>query len=138
MKRNRLEIEYSYDFELLGLTTSAKSYKLAWELNRRLHIRLVRKADLVIHIRSLQLSYSVHADESPVNTVRLFRNKSNETEQSKHLLVPEYPHSDFILMIQGEELQSNRLREVLRNIPSIELVAFIPLDTLKSKETFIF
>jgi len=41
-------------------------------------------------------------------------------------------------MIQGEELQSNRLREVLRNIPSIELVAFIPLDTLKSKETFIF
>jgi hypothetical protein len=138
MKRNRLEIEYSFDFELLGLTTSAKSYKLAWDLNQKLHIRLVRKADLVIQIRSLQLSYSVHADESPVNTVRLFRNKSNEMEQSKHLLVPEYPHGDFILMVQGEELQSNRFREELRNIPSIELVAFIPLDTLKSKENFIF
>lgn len=138
MKRNRLEIEYSFDFELLGLTTSAKSYKLAWDLNQKLHIRLVRKADLVIQIRSLQLSYSVHADESPVNTVRLFRNKSNEMEQSKHLLVPEYPHGDFILMVQGEELQSTRFREELRNIPSIELVAFIPLDTLKSKENFIF
>ena len=138
MKRNRLEIEYSYDFELLGLTTSAKSYKLAWELNRKLHIRLVRKADLVIQLRSFQLTYSVHAHESQVNTLRLFRNKSNEMEQSKHLLVPEYPHGDFILMIQGEELQSNRLREELRNIPSIELVAFIPLDTLKSKENFIF
>jgi len=138
MKRNRLEIEYSFDFELLGLTTSAKSYKLAWELNRRLHIRLVRKADLVIQVRSLQLSYSVHAHESPANTLRLFRNKSNEMEQSKHLLVPEYPHGDFILMIQGEELQSNRVREELRNIPSIELVALIPLDTLKSKENFIF
>ena len=138
MKRNRLEIEYSYDFELLGLTTSAKSYKLAWDLNQKLHIRLVRKADLVIQVRSLQLSYSVHADESPVNTVRLFRNKSNEMEQSKHLLVPEYPHGDFILMVQGEDLQSNRFREELRNIPSIELVAFIPLDTLKSKENFIF
>ena len=138
MKRNRLEIEYSFDFELLGLTTSAKSYKLAWDLNQKLHIRLVRKADLVIQIRSFQLSYSVHADESLVNTVRLFRNKSNEMEQSKHLLVPEYPHGDFILMVQGEELQSNRFREELRNIPSIELVAFIPLDTLKSKENFIF
>lgn len=138
MKRNRLEIEYSYDFELLGLTTSAKSYKLAWELNQKLHIRLVRKADLLIQVRSLQVSYSVHADESPLNTVRLFRNKSNEMEQSKHLLVPEYPHGDFILMIQGEDLQSNRFREELRNIPSIELVAFIPLDTLKSKENFIF
>ena len=138
MKRNRLEIEYSYDFELLGLTTSAKSYKLAWDLNQKLQIRLVRKADLVIQARSFQLSYSVHADESPVNTVRLFRNKSNEMEQSKYLLVPEYPHGDFILMVQGEELQSNRFREELRNIPSIELVAFIPLDTLKSKENFIF
>jgi hypothetical protein len=138
MKKNRLEIEYSFDFELLGLTTSAKSYKLAWELNRELHIRLVRKPDLEIQLRSLQLSYSVHVHESPVNTLRLFRNKSNESEQAKHLLVPEYPHGDFILMIQGDELQSNRLREELRNIPSIELVAFIPLDTLKSKENFIF
>src|SRR5258706_1225579 len=138
MKRNRLEIEYSYDFEPLGLTTSAKSYKLAWELNRRLHIRLVRKADLVIQLRSFQLTYYVHAHESVANTLRLYKNKSNEMEQSKHLLVPEYPHGDFILMIQGEDLRSNRLREELRNIPSIELVAFIPLDTLKSKENFIF
>jgi len=138
MKRNRLEIEYSFDFELFGLTTSAKSYKLAWDLNQKLHIRLVRKADLVIQVRSRQLSYSVHADENQVNTVRLFRNKSNEMEQSKHLLVPEYPHGDFILMVQGDELQGNRFREELRNIPSIELVAFIPLDTLKSKESFIF
>ena len=138
MKRNRLEIEYSYDFELLGLTTSAKSYKLAWELNRELHIHLVRKPDLVIQTRTLQLTYSVHTHESPVNTLRLFRNKSNEMEQSKHLLVPEYPHGDFILMIQGDELQGNRLREELRNIPSIELVAFIPLDALKSKDNFIF
>lgn len=138
MKKNRLEIEYSYDFELLALTTSAKSYKLAWELNRLLNIRLVRKPDLIVQVRSQYLTYSVHAHESPVNTLRLFRNKSNETESSKNLLVPEYPHGDFIFMIQGEELQSKRLREELRNIPSIELVAFIPLDALKSKDNFIF
>ena len=138
MKKNRLEIEYSYDFELLGLTTSTKSYKLAWELNRALHVRMIKKPDLVIQLRTQQLTYSVHAHESPVNTLRLFRNKANETEQARSLLVPEYPHGDFILMFQGEELQSNRLREELRNIPSIELVAFIPLDALKSKDNFIF
>ena len=138
MKKNRLEIEYSYDFELLGLITSAKSYKLAWELNRSLHIRLAKKADLVIQARSYQLTYSFHEHESPANTLRLFRNKPNETGKSRHLLVPEYPHGDFILMIQGEEMLSNRLQNQLRNIPSIELVAFIPLDALKSKDNFIF
>ena len=138
MKKNRLEIEYSYDFELLGLTTSAKSYKLAWELNRTLHVRLVKQPDLVVQARAHFLTYSVYMHESPVNTLRLFKNKSNEAEQSRNLLVPECPHGDYILMIQGEELQSNRLREELRNIPSIELVAFIPLDALKYKDTFIF
>ncbi len=138
MKKNRLEIEYSYDFELLGLTTSAKSYKLAWELNRTLNIRLTRKADLVIHARSYQLNYSFHEHEGQVNTLRLFRNKPNETELARNLLVPEYPHGDYILMIQGDEILSNRLQQELRNIPSIELVAFIPLDALKSKDNFIF
>jgi hypothetical protein len=138
MKKNRLEIEYSYDFELLGLTTSSKSYKLAWELNRMLNIRMIKKPDLVIQLRTQQLSYSVHAHESPVNTVRLFRNKSNETDHSRNLLVPEYPHGDFILMFQGEAEHSNRLHNLLRNISSIELVAFIPLDALKSKDNFIF
>ncbi len=138
MKKNRLEIEYAYDFELMGLTTAAKSYKLAWELNRILHIHLTRRPDLNIQTRTQQLSYALYEYDGTVNTIRLFRNKSNESENVKHLLVPEYPHGDFILMIQGEELQGNRLREELRNIPSIELVAFIPLDTLKSKENFIF
>jgi hypothetical protein len=138
MKKNRLEIEYSYDFELLGLTTSVKSYKLAWELNRSLNIRLVKKADLVIQTRLNQITYSFHAHESAVNTLRLFKNRPNETAQSKSLLVPEYPHGDFILMIQGEEHQSKRFQEELKNIPSIELVAFIPLDALKSKDNFIF
>lgn len=138
MKKNRLEIEYSYDFELLGLTTSAKSYKLAWELNRSLHIRLTKKTDLVIHGRSHQATYSFHAHENQVSTLRLFRNRPNEPELSRSLLVPEFPHNDFIFMIQGEELGSNRLQQDLRNIPSIELVAFIPLGALKSKDNFIF
>ena len=138
MKKNRLEIEYSYDFELLGLTTSAKSYKLAWELNRNLKIRLTRKPDLQIHTRSKMLSYSFHEHEGTANTLRLFRNKPNEAEQSRNLLVPECPQGDYILMVQGEDSLSKRLQEELRNITSIELVAFIPLDALKSKDNFIF
>jgi hypothetical protein len=138
MKKNRLVIEYSYDFELLGLTTIAKNYKLAWDINQRLAIHLVRKEDLIIQQRSVQYTYSCHVHESPVNTFRLFRNKPNEAEWSKNLLVPECPQGDYILMFQGDDWSRNRLQEELRHIPSVELVAFIPLDTLKSKDNFIF
>lgn len=139
MKKNRLEIEYSYDFELLGLTTSAKAYKMAWELNRCLNIRLTKKADLIIRTKAKEeATYSFHAYETAMNTLRLFKNKPNETQHARNLLVPEFPHVDYIIMIQGDELSSNRLQEELRGIPSVEWVAFIPLDSLKTKNNFIF
>lgn len=139
MKKNKLEIDYSYDFELIGLTSSAKGYRLAWELNKSLATRFVKQPDLIIHINAKnQLSYSHFLHETSLNTLRLFKNKPNEHDLLKNFLIPEHTHFDFILMSQGEEKDSNRLQEELKRIPSIEWVAFLPLDALKSKDHFIF
>jgi hypothetical protein len=140
MKKKRLEIEYSFDFELLGIISSSKGYKLAWDINATLASRLVRQKDLQIQIKSnATASYPHYSFENEVNTLKLFRNKPNEPELVKNLLVPEFPHFDYIILTRGEErFNSNRLQELLRNNPSIELVAFIPLDALKSKANFIF
>lgn len=140
MKKKKLEVEYSYDFDLLGISSSAKGYKLAWEVNRLLGIHLVREKDLILYQKNdLELSFSCFSYESAPNKLMLFRNKPNENDRSKELLVPEYPHLDYILMTQGEEYRLNkRLQELLRNIPSVELVAFLPLAALKSKDNFIF
>lgn len=140
MKKSKLAIDYEYDFELTGLTCPMKGYKLAWEVNRALHITLVKQQDVVVQFRRNQVFSFAHYDfSSTVNRVKLFRNKPNEAEGQRHFLAPEFPHYDYILLTHGEEtLQSNRLQEVLRNIPSIQLAAFIPLAALKSKEYFIF
>jgi hypothetical protein len=140
MKKNRLDIEYTYDFELLGLISSAKGYRLAWEINKLLEVRLIKQPDLVIHQKTkVDLSYSYFASGGGANRLKLFRNKPSEMEAVKNLLVPEFPHLDFILMAEGDEhTEINRLQELLNNIPSIELVAFLPLAALKSKDNFIF
>ncbi len=140
MKKKKLEIEYTFDFELLGIISSAKGYKLAWDINAALASRLVKQKDLLIQLKgNTTASYSYYSFENEVNTLKLFRNKPNEAELVKNLLVPEFPHYDFIIFTRGEEHhRSNRLQELLRNNPSIELVAFIPLDALKSKDNFIF
>jgi hypothetical protein len=140
MKKKRLDVEYSYDFDLLGIASSAKGYKLAWEINQVLNIKLTKQEDLIIYQKPDQsMTYSYFSYESLPNKLRLFRNRCNENDTAKDLLVPEFPHMDFILMAQGEEhMQHKRLHELLRNIPSVELAAFLPLAALKSKDKFIF
>jgi hypothetical protein len=134
------EVEYSFDFELIGIISSAKGYKLAWEVNNILGSHLIRQPDLTILLtKDSYASYVYYAFENEVNVLKLFRNKPNEADLIKNLLVPEFPHYDYILLTQGEaHMASKRLQELLKNIPSIELTAFIPLTALKSKDNFIF
>jgi hypothetical protein len=139
MKKRRLDIEYNYDFELLGLASSVRSYKLAWEINRVLKVNLKKKDDLKVTTREGEFFFTFYSHQSTVNTVNLFRNRSNESEAGGMYLVPEHSHLDYILYTKGnEEVHSGHLQEVLREIPSIELVAFLPLPALKSKDNFIF
>jgi hypothetical protein len=140
IRKNKLEIEYSYNFELLGIRTSLKGYKLAWHLNSVLRINLVKQKDFVLHFRKgVMASYDHYTYQTPLNQLHLFRNKAQEAERASPELIPEFPHLDYILMTQSEEnLSGNRLQEYLRAIPSIELATLIPLASLKSKENFIF
>ncbi len=140
MKKKRLDIDYSYDFELIGIISPLKGYKLAWEINNSLAIKLMKEKDLVITFKNGQeVGFSYFGYQGEVSVLKLFKNKPMDADQPKSVLVPEFPHYDFILFSQSDDLsKSNRLQEVLRNIPSVELVAFIPLASLKSKDYFIF
>lgn len=136
MKKRRLDVEFAYDFELAGLISSARGYKLAWEINHALGINLARKDDLKMTVKEGEFFFSFFEHQSSLNTVKLFRNRANEGDLA---LIPEHSHLDYILYTKGDEDVGNkRLQEVLRNIPSIELVAFLPLAALKSKDNFIF
>jgi hypothetical protein len=136
MKKRRLEVDFAYDFELMGLISSARGYKLAWELNHSLGINLARKEDLQMTKKEGDFFFTFFEHQSSLNTVKLFRNRASDGDV---VLVPEHSHLDYILYTKGDEdVGSKRLHEVLRNIPSIELVAFLPLAALKSKDNFIF
>ncbi len=140
MKKKRLDIEYSYDFELFGVISSAKGYKLAWDINRQLSVRLVKQSDVSIQFNnSIIGTYTHFSHESPLNILRLFKNRPNEADAAKNFLIQEYPHLDYVVMSQGaDKFEADQLQEHLRSISSVEMVGFIPLDTLKSKDYFIF
>jgi hypothetical protein len=140
MKRSKLVIDYEYDFELLGLTTFLKGYRLAWELNQALRINLVKQPDLAVGFRkNEEKSFSFYAFQGTHNRLKLFKNKASENEPGKYFLIPEFPHYDFIILAAMEEQYSKQqLVDLVKSVPDVQLVAGIPLEGLKSKSNFIF
>jgi hypothetical protein len=139
MKKSKLLIDYEFDFALWGITTAARGYKLAWELNQHLGIRLVKQPDLVVGFRNnTEKCFSFYSYETALNRLKLFKNRPADQESGKYFLIPEFPHYDFIILAAMEEQHKHQLARLLRSIPSVELAASIPLDGLKSKSNFIF
>ena len=68
MKKSKLVIDYEYNFELIGITTAVRGYKLAWELNQRLAVNLVKQPDLVVGFKNNdEKSFSFYSFETPIN-----------------------------------------------------------------------
>ena len=138
MKKTKLVVEYDFDFVLLGITTSLKAYKLAWELNQKLSIHLVKKESIVVGFKGMEKAFATHIHQTPRRFIRLLTNKLQDND-GKYLLAPEYPHFDYLVVIQdAEQSFAENILNAVRQIPSVELAAFIPLETLKTKENFIF
>jgi hypothetical protein len=139
MKKSKLVIDYEFNFELLGVTTAAKGYRLAWEINQRLNIHLIRQPDLVVGFKNNEeKTFSFYDFETPLNRLKLFKNKPSEQESGKYFLIPEFPHYDFIILAAMEDHTHQQLLDLIRSISAVQLVAFIPLEGLRSKSNFIF
>jgi hypothetical protein len=140
MKKSKLIIEYNFDFELLGILSSARGYKLAWEINQVLKIQLVKQPDLVVGFKNNEeKNFSFYAYETQLNRLKLFKNRPSDQESGKYFLIPEFPHYDFIILAAMEEQYAHQhLIQLIRSIAAIQLVASIPLEGLKSKSNFIF
>jgi hypothetical protein len=139
MKKSKLVIDYEFDFGLWGVASAARGYKLAWEINQQLGIRLVKQPDLVVGFRNNEeKSFSFYAYQTPLNRLKLFKNRPTDQESGKNFLIPEFPHYDFIILAAMEEQDSKDLVDLIRSIPAVELVASIPMNGLKSKSNFIF
>jgi hypothetical protein len=140
MKKSKLVIEYDYDFELLGLLSSARGYKLAWEINQALGIQLVKQPDLMVGFKNNEeKGFPFYSYETQLNRLKLFKNRPAEHENGKYFLIPEFPHYDFIILAAMEEQHwHQQLMRKIKTIKDVQMVSSIPLAGLKSKSNFVF
>jgi hypothetical protein len=140
MKKSKLLVDYEIDFTLWALLTPMREYKLAWYMNQLLHIRLVKEKDIEFAFTNqpdLCISNYIFATEHSV--LRLLRNRS-VSEQEQAFLLPELKQFDYLLVLQGEGdfFDPARLVSVLQQIPTVEYVKPIEVESLKSKDNLIF
>lgn len=137
MKRNRLVVEYTYSFALIGITTSIKFYKLAWLLNKALDIDLIKEGDFVLDLKNRQQAFELYSYPMDEPMLTLYRNKSVSSDTN--YLLPELTHFDYILKVpeESQTFSAKEIAEVLRDLNMIEYIGALNVDTLKSRDNFL-
>lgn len=142
MKKQKLISDLNVDFELLGITTSVKDYKLTWAINKNLHLQLERQKDHEINIQNKIFSFTYFFYQpAPEVRLRLFSNKPvGKITAAKNILVPEAPHFDFIFLREGDSqsFSLKTLQDCLKDVPVIEYLAKINSLDIRFKEHFVF
>lgn len=140
MKKNKLFIEPTFDFELLGLVSPVKDYKMAWLINRELHLNLVKSDDIQIEFLSApRLEISQYLLSLPHGFIQLLKNKALNTSQQLAYLVPELRNLDYFLLVQDQTHQISipTFVDHLAKNPFIQSVVRLDISKIKSKENLL-
>ena len=140
MPKNRLVIDPDYDFELYGIITSIREYKLAWELNKRLEIHLIKQPDIELEfIKEGSVIISNYKFEKDKSIIKLIKNKSVDQPDNKALyLLSELQKFDYFLLIYSSFNDNNKITSNIKAIPLVDFVSHFDVGGIKSKENLIF
>lgn len=137
-KKVVLNIEPDYDFRLLGIVCTERSYRLAWFLNNKLEFSLQRVEDLELSLprerESRFFDRFLFEDEENMLKYYLLANKDGSL-----LLIPEMKQADYWLLVNGvyEQLDSNGLLKEIKQIPCVQTAFWVDVPTLKSRDNLL-
>ena len=135
-----LEEEYEYDFDLYGISSHEKDYRICWAINNLLGLSLERTAENIEVIfnqqekQNSQFPVFKFERDDVLETYYLIGNK-----YENYHLIEEQKHVDFFLMIKSSYLMSsNDVIDKLKDIPFVLAVNKVDVSILQSKKNLIF
>ena len=138
-KKHILTFDQAYDFEMIGICSHHNDYRLAWGLNEKIDIQLIKvEEDYVVSSKKgVQLSsHSMYEFKDPENLIEyyLIKNKNH-----RKFLIPEKPSVDYFLFLFENHLWDvEDLVSELREIPSILGVFIFNPEEFDSTENLVF
>ncbi|MFY0607726.1 MAG: IPExxxVDY family protein [Cyclobacteriaceae bacterium] len=142
MKKNKLDAEYPIDFELIGIVSQAREYKLGWHLNQLPNIHLVKGEDIKIDFADnhiIRASNLEMVDE--YQSVCLLQNKLvSSTSALNKYLISELQQFDYLMKLSNQIHSdwAQYLIQWVRTLPVVEYSLIIDVAKVKSKENLFF
>lgn len=84
---------------MAGIVSAQKAYKLVWQLNNNLGLKLHRMDDLYLKHKKgddIYIQLYEYTDEEYDYTYRLIANKT-----SNNILIPEHRNTNYFLLVKG-------------------------------------
>lgn len=132
-----LEIEEDYAFDLIGICSHNKDYRLVWELNKVLEIDLFKDENYEIKRKEQIQSHAFFhfCDEENLVDFYLIANRSENG-----MLLPEEKKCDYLFLIKGNTSEQATIKTLQKigKIKSVLAMYQIPVKELKSKENLVF
>lgn len=132
-----LELTEDYDFDLLGICSHIKDYRLVWELNKVLEIDLCKDANYEIKRKEQIQSHAFFhfCDEENLVDFYLIANRSENG-----ILIPEEKKCDYLFLIKGNLSEDYKpmLVKKIAEIKNVLATYEIEVEELKSKENLVF
>jgi len=123
-RRLKIDIDFSQDNTLIGISCHKKDYWVAYKLNENLHLNLKRIDDLPVYNSKLDLliSYTLFNYNNP-DTHNCYYFISNYNPEGN--MFPSLKSIDYFLLINGliNESEVSGMVSAIKKIPNI-LIAF--------------
>ena len=140
MKKAKLQIEPTFDFELLGIVSPIREYRMAWLVNQELELNLIKADDLELEfLNAEKLEIAQYFLSLPHGFIQLLKNKALNSSQQLAYLIPELKNLDYFLLVQDEteQLDLSNFMEKLSQNSLVQSIVRIDISKLKSKENLL-
>ena len=142
MAKNKLDISYEIDFDLVAINANIKEYRLAWLLNKTFGWNLAKMENIELSFkgdRQLMISNFLYTTE--YQTYRLIKNRAADSkEQMNAFIIPELKNFDYFIMMESESeaFDLNTFISEIKQIPFVQFAVRMDANALKSKDNLIF
>ncbi|HWB64269.1 MAG TPA: IPExxxVDY family protein [Chitinophagales bacterium] len=139
MAAQKIKNEFDTDYQLVGVASTLKEYKLCHHLNTLLGCDFKKLDELVFEPkdRSRTITFSVFKahDEETNNDFVVFTNRN-----LGEFLLPEVNNFDYIIQVNGKytKEQMKDLLGGIKNFSGVLMCAPIPLRKIKSRERLVY
>ena len=132
--------DFFEDTKLLGIITPLKRFQLCWQVNSRFGFKFSMSKDKELKLEKHKRTYfySLFISNEPNSQLKhvLYHNQFDG-----EYLLNEFKHIDYLWLMKGDMIEEERynwIKDALKTIDGVQLVAELTNEQIKTKGNLIF